>query len=35
MSGLLIGLTRMAVDFSSPEPRCYEEDTRPHIISKV
>ncbi|XP_021933380.1 sodium/glucose cotransporter 5-like isoform X3 [Zootermopsis nevadensis] len=33
--GLFIGFTRMALDFSFPEPRCYEEDTRPLIISKV
>jgi hypothetical protein len=25
----------MALDFSFPEPRCYEEDSRPLIISKV
>ncbi|PNF33934.1 Sodium/glucose cotransporter 4, partial [Cryptotermes secundus] len=35
ITGLFIGLTRMTLDFCFPEPRCYEEDTRPLIISKV
>ncbi|XP_069683769.1 sodium/mannose cotransporter SLC5A10-like isoform X1 [Periplaneta americana] len=35
MTGLSIGLIRMALDFSFPEPHCFEEDTRPLIVSKV
>ncbi|XP_076036387.1 sodium/glucose cotransporter 4-like [Oratosquilla oratoria] len=35
MSGFLIGVVRMALDFYYGEPACYEDDHRPVILSKV
>ncbi|XP_076029908.1 sodium/mannose cotransporter SLC5A10-like [Oratosquilla oratoria] len=35
MVGLGVGLVRMILDFSFPPPKCYEEDTRPRVISEV
>lgn len=33
--GLLVGITRMILDFIYPEPQCYETDTRPEVIKSV
>ncbi|CAL1594475.1 unnamed protein product [Knipowitschia caucasica] len=35
MAGLLVGVIRMAVDFSFPVPACGEVDTRPAVLSQV
>lgn len=35
MTGLLMGVIRMILDFSFPAPHCVEEDTRPWIVAKV
>jgi len=37
MAGLVVGIIRMAVEFSFPGPRCgsHDVDNRPDIISKV
>jgi hypothetical protein len=35
MSGLLIGLVRMILDFVYVEPACGEEDLRPVIVKDV
>ena len=32
LSGFLIGITRMLVDFYFGEPLCYEEDSRPALV---
>ena len=35
MIGLIIGVIRMVMDFSYPEPLCMEHDTRPSIVANV
>jgi len=35
MTGLLMGVIRMVLDFSFPAPLCMEEDTRPWIVAKI
>ena len=35
MIGLIIGVLRMVMDFSYPEPLCMEHDTRPSIVANV
>ncbi|KAH3830210.1 sodium/glucose cotransporter 4-like [Dreissena polymorpha] len=35
MSGLVVGLIRMGLDFGYGSPGCGEEDTRPAVISKI
>ena len=35
MIGLIIGVIRMVMDFSYPEPLCMEHDTRPSIVADV
>jgi hypothetical protein len=35
MIGLVVGLTRMGLDFGYGSPKCGEEEFRPAIISKV
>uniref|UniRef100_A0A8C6UKH7 Solute carrier family 5 member 9 n=1 Tax=Neogobius melanostomus TaxID=47308 RepID=A0A8C6UKH7_9GOBI len=35
MGGLLVGVTRMALEFSYPAPSCGEPDLRPAVLAKV
>jgi hypothetical protein len=35
MSGLLVGMVRMVLDFIYVEPACGEEDLRPSIVKDV
>lgn len=35
LSGQIVGITRMVLDFVYPSPKCGTVDTRPDIISKV
>lgn len=35
MSGFVVGMIRMCLDFYYGEPPCNEEDNRPFIVAKV